>query len=335
MLPFPRIALFTAAILPALAAQAQPGYVPEGRTAGIIRVWGSVQMQELMRLWEAGFHRYQPEVRFEERLNGTVSAMGGLYAGAADLALMGREIWPEETMAYTQVTGAAPTGVEVAMGSFDVPTKADALMVFVARGNPLTKISFDQLGVLFGCRKQGPPTWSQAGVTGEMGKQPVHVYGYLPANAAARFFQNRVLRGAPWNCGLHAFGNRQTKAGGRIDAGRQIVDALAADPLGIAIANIHYTTPSVKALALSEGTGLPFIAPDRSDYAAGRYPLTRSVFIYFDCGNRKGECSPAVREFLRYVLSREGQQDVSREGAYFPLPSAVLARERSKLPSVK
>ena len=313
MFSFPRIAWFAAALLPALSAQAQRGYVPQGRVTGTVRVWGSAQMQELMRLWEAGFHRYQPGVRFEERLKGTVSAMGGLYAGAAGLALMGREIWPEETLAYTQVTGAAPTGVEVAMGSFDVPTKADALMVFVARNNPLAQIRFGQLAALFGCGDREPPTWSQAGATGQFGTQPVHVYGYLPDNAAARFFQSRVLRGAPWNCRLNAFGNLQTKAGGRVDAGRQIVDALAADPLGIAIANIHYATPAVKALALSEGPGLPFVAPDQIDYAAGRYPLTRSVFIYFHCESSKAGCSPADKQLVVHAaaLRGDGEPDVS------------------------
>ena len=237
-----RIALSTMVLLFSLPAQAQSSYTPGEEAIGTLRVWGSAQMQDLMRLWDAGFHRYQPGVHFQEQMNGTISAMGGLYAGAADLALMGREIWPDETLAYRQVTGVAPTGIQVTMGSFDVPTKADALMIFVRRDNPLSEIRFDQLAVLFGCSEAGPPRWSQAGVTGKLGNQPVHVYGYSPDNGAGKFFRHVVLHDGQWNCSLHAFENRQEAGGVRIDAGRQIVDAVSADPLGIGIANIHYAT---------------------------------------------------------------------------------------------
>ncbi|HEV2325412.1 MAG TPA: hypothetical protein VGS10_15775 [Terracidiphilus sp.] len=103
--------------------------------------------------------------------------------------------------------------------------------------------------------------------------------------------------------------------------------SLSADPLGIAIANIHYATRAVKVLSLSEGQGSPFIAADRAVYFAGRYPLTREVSIYIHCGPAHRGCSPAAREFLCCVLSRQGQQDVSREGAYQPFPSTVLAAQ--------
>lgn len=292
-------------------------------------------MQELMGLWAAGFHRYQPGVRFQLRMTGTVSAMGGLYGGAADLALMGREIWPEETLAYTQAMGTAPTGITAAMGSFDVPTKADALMVLVNRDNPISEIRFDQLAALFGCGGRCRPTWADAGLTGNSGQQPVHLYGYSPDEGAAKFFRTVVLRGKEWNCGLHAYVNRKDSQGARLDAGRQIVDALAADPLGIAIANIAYATPAVKVLALSEGAGMAFEPVDRAAYAAGKYPLTRRVYIYFHCRPRGDQCSPAVREFLRYALSPQGQEDVKREGAYSPLPAAELAAERRKLAALE
>lgn len=332
---FSSVAFSALVFLLAVPAQAQSAYAPRRQVSGAVRVWGSAQMQELMSLWVAGFRRYQPGVRFHLQMTGTVSAMGGLYGGAADLALMGREIWPEETLAYTQAMGTAPTGIAAAMGSFDVPTKADALMVFVSRDNPLNEISFDQLASLFGCGGRCQPTWADAGVTGPLSKQSVHLYGYSPDEGAAKFFRTVVLRGAEWNCGLHAYVNRRGSGGARVDAGRQIIDALAADPLGIAIANIHYATPAVKALALSDGPGLPFAAPGRLSYAAGKYPLTRRVFIYFHCGPPGAACTEAVREFLKYVLSPQGQEDARREGAYSPLSPAELAGEQRKLAALR
>lgn len=332
---FRRIFVVAAALFLALPARAQRGYEPARHVSGTLRVWGSAQMQEVMRLWEAGFRRLQPDVRFRNNLNGTISSMGGLYGGAADIALMGREIWPEEEMAYKQVTGSAPTGVDVAMGSFDVPTKADALMIFVNRDNPLSSIRFDQLRHLFGCGENGSPKWSEAGVSGRMGNEPAHLYGYLPENAASRFFRARVLRGTEWNCAYRGFGNLQLAGKPRIDAGRQIIDALSVDPLGIAIANIRYATAAVKALALSEEPGSAYVAADRSEYLAGRYPLTRTVSVFINCGPANEGCRPAALEFLRYVLSHQGQQDVSREGAYQPLPATLLQAQWRKLESMR
>lgn len=156
-------------------------------------------------------------------MKGTISATGGLYAGAADLALLGREIWPEEELAYQQPIGSAPTGIEAALGSFDVPTKADALRIFVRRDNPLSEIRFDQLSAVFGCSGHGTPTWAEAGATGDFGKKPVHAYGYSPDNGAGKFFRQVVLHDAQWNCDLHEFENRQAAGDARIDAGQLIL----------------------------------------------------------------------------------------------------------------
>ena len=201
----PVVALALVLTSTSVRAQESAVYHPETQVSGTIRSWGSAQMTELMRLWERGFQRHQPAVRFEDKLTGTVSGMGGLYSGVIDLSLMGREIWPTEALAYEQVTGRAPEGVQVAIGSFDVPTKADALMVFVHRDNPVTRLSFDQLRKVFGCNsgENGcAPTWREMGLTGSWADEPIHLYAYKFDNAAAIFFKNTVLQNSEWRCGV-------------------------------------------------------------------------------------------------------------------------------------
>src|SRR5215470_5554903 len=68
-----------------------------------IRVWGSPQMSGVLRLWEQGFQKKRPRARFKNELHGTATGIAGLYTGVADVAVMGREIWPIETMAYESV----------------------------------------------------------------------------------------------------------------------------------------------------------------------------------------------------------------------------------------
>lgn len=288
-------------------------------------------MGGLMRLWEHGFHKYQPRVRFEDRLNGTVSAMAGLYAGAADLALMGREIWPTEALAFRQMMGFAPTRVMVATGSFDVPTKADALVIFVHRGNPLSCLTFPQLDGIFGAEhrrgKKNLRTWGDLGLRGAWANRQIDSYGYRIDNAAAIFFRNRVMKGSLiWNPAIHQFGNRVGPGGRRIDSGRQILDALAADRFGIAISSPYYAGPQVKAVSVSEGSRKACVAPTRENVRNRTYPLARAIYLFFVYRPGRGVNSN-VAEFLRYALSAQGQKDVAREGAYMPLPIPVTTQQ--------
>ena len=316
-----------------VCAQDSTAYRPDAQVSGTVRSWGSAQMADLMRLWERGFQRHQPAVRFADKLNGTVSGMGGLYSGVIDLSLMGREIWPAESLAYEQMTGRSPEGVEVAIGSFDVPTKADALVVFVHRDNPITKLSFDQLRKVFGC-STGPndtaPNWGELGAAGPWADKPIRVYGYKVDNAAAIFFKSTVLPDSEWRCGIKTFSNQTGKDEKRIDSGELILDALQRDPYGIAISNPHYAGAEVKAVAISPASGSPAVAPTREAVARGAYPLSRAVYIFFNREKGKG-LNSLVREFLRYVLSSEGQQDVAREGAYLPLPESLRKQQLEKI----
>ena len=114
------------------------------------------------------------------------------------------------------------------------------------------------------------------------------------------------------------------------DSGQLILDALKSDPYGIAISNPHYAGAEVKAVALSVGGGSQTY-PTKEEVASGRYPLARAVYIFF---NREADqtLNPRIREFLRYVLSSEGQQEVLREGAYLPLPENVRRKQLEKIP---
>jgi len=281
-------------------------------------------MAELMTLWERGFRRHHQGVQFEDKLGGTISGMGGLYGGGADLSLMGREIWPAEAMAYEQMAGHPATGVQVALGSFDVPTKADALVIFVHRDNPIASLSLAQLSAIFGCgdeRSKSAQTWSELGVAGSLAEAPIHAYGYKLDNAAAIFFKSVVLKNVEWRCGIKTFAN-QTKNGKRVDSGELILEALKSDPYGIAISNPHYANADVKAVPLVTIPGSAPIVPTKTAIASGTYPLSRAVYIFFN-----QPASTPVQEFLRYVLSNEGQQDVVREGAYLPLPESVRQQQ--------
>jgi phosphate transport system substrate-binding protein len=70
--------------------------------------------------------------------------------------------------------------------------------------------------------------------------------------------------------------------------------------------------------------------PSEKSFQDRSYPMVRSIYIYL---NRKPgtPVEPKLREFLRFVLSREGQQIVADNASYLPLTAAVVREQLGKL----
>ncbi len=320
------------ALVSHVAAQSAslPDYKPVARVSGTINIWGSPQMGDLLRLYEQGFLKLQPGVHFNDKLKSTLTAVAGVYTGRADIGLLGREIWPTEVQAFESVEGYAPTVVDVATGSFDVPKATFALMVFVPKSNPLASLSIDQLDRIFAARHKPVRTWGDLGLTGEWASREVHLYGFSVDNDKSKIFSQLVFRkGERWNPMLNEFANAAGPDGA--DAGELIAQAVANDPNAIGISNVHYTTPAVKALAISAHDHKASIQPTRESVADRSYPLTRAVYMVVD-NVAAHPPRAAVVEFLRYVLSGQGQQAVIQEGNYLPLTPGVALRQLQQLP---
>jgi phosphate transport system substrate-binding protein len=308
---------------------------------GVLRSWGNPQMARLMKNWEEGFHRYQPGIFFTDNLKSTASAPFGLFENVADLALMGRQIFTYEYYGIYRRSLMLPVEVAVATGSFDVPHKTFALTVFVHRDNPLSRLTLAQLDGIFGGQRtggwqglawnrdvaRGPEknlrTWGQLGLTGDWADKPIHLYGppgVFPG--AATFFQRRVMGGADtWAEGVREYADR-----------KEMMAALSRDPLGIAYTGMGYRTDQTKPVAIAETAAGPYVEPTRENVADRAYPLTRLIYIYFAPDQPSGEpadprVDPKVREFLRYILSRQGQLDVVREGDYLPLTAELVCAQ--------
>jgi phosphate transport system substrate-binding protein len=309
-------ALALAGLLQAQSARA-PGSGAARQVAGVIRVCGSPQMGDLLKLYEVGLQKAQPGVRFEEDLQSTLTAVPCVSSGRGDVALLGREIWPEEVEAFRAARGREPRVIDVATGSYDVPKATFALMVFVSRENPIASLSTTQLERIFSA-SNSVRTWGELGLKGEWAGRPIHLYGFAVGNDKSRIFAQLIFKpGERWNAGLHEVEN---SAG--VDAGARILDEMDRD--GIAISNVHYASAKVKALPLA--TAATPIAPTKKNVASRLYPLTRAVYMVVD-----DTANEATQEFLRYVLSGDGQEDVVREGNYLALPTGIAAAELETL----
>jgi phosphate transport system substrate-binding protein len=326
-----------------------PPYHPTRTVSGTIRIWGHGAYDRkrdfigaLVRAWERGFQRYEPGVRFRNHLVGTAAAIGSLYTGRGDLALMGREIWPPEVAAFKEVFGYPPTGVDVVTGSLDVHNRDYALVVFVHKGNPIKGLTLSQLRAIFAAPSASAApeahTWGDLGLGGVWADRPIHLYGLPIARGFARFFEQRVFDGGEiWRPSLREFADLKVPPGTlppsrrALQGGQRMLDAMANDPDSIGYAGLLYHNPEVRPVALAAHAGGPYIEPTRESVMNHSYPLTRRVAMFFNKPPGK-PVDPKLREFLRYVLSRQGQEAVLRDGrGYLPILAPAAARQLQKL----
>ena len=330
---------------------ALPEYVPAAPMKGTIRQWGSNYLKDspLEGWFEEAFRKFHPEVKFENRLDSTFIAMAGLYTKQADLAPMGRRPTWDELQAYQRVFGTAPVEIVMATGSYDVSGWTFALVPFVHKDNPITKLTIEQLDGFFGAQRdggwhgndwdptvaRGPEknirTWGQLGLTGEWAKQPIHVHAYNLSFHFPRDFAEKVFGGGyKWNETLTEYSNK-TRSTGNDDfgklwvAGDQMMDALGGDRYGITYTSmLYHDKPNVKTVPLARTAAGPYVYPTLETVQDRSYPLAREVYFYT---NRAvgGKVDPLVAEYLRFVVSRQGQELVMRDGKYLPL-TAEIAR---------
>ncbi|HEY7887528.1 MAG TPA: substrate-binding domain-containing protein [Steroidobacteraceae bacterium] len=314
-----------------------PPYQPSRQVSGTVTSWGHGFLKEMMRDWEQGFHRFQPNVRFQDDLASSAAAMAGLYTGRANLGVLAREIVPMEVAAYQKMTGQKVFPVTVLTGSYADPDKLMALGIFVNRDNPLARLDFRQLDAIFGAQHLGGApanirTWGRLGLGGAWKDRPIHPYsGPAGDEAPAFFFSQTVMHGSTlWNGRLQQLDEITRTDGKQIDGYQRAVDAVATDPDGVAVSVAGYHNPQAKLVAIAITPTGPYVAPTRASVADRSYPLSRSVTFYINDGP-KVTPDPVVVEFLRYVLSRDGQEQALREGDFLPLTPQIARAQLARL----
>jgi len=352
----PAFGLLLACTGPATADTGLPQYVPQQTVTGVIRNYGNGYAGLLQR-WEEGFRGFHPDIRFEDTLPTSDAAFPAMITGVTDLAPDGSEPSLTETLGFFEVYGYHPTAITVASGSFDTEGRSPGVVVFVHADNPLSALSLAQLDGIFGSARngglrgfqwtledaRGPEddirTWGQLGLDGEWKDQPITTYGHAPSGAS-RFFQFMILKSSDkWNPNYRGYVETGSKMIGASDKETQkggiqymLRNELAQDRYGIAwtIMPQAQGIGGIKAIALGRDPEGPFIFPSRETFQARTYPLVRSIYIYL---NREPgtPVPPRLREFLRYILSAQGQAIVADGSGFLPLPAANVLEQRAKL----
>lgn len=290
---------------------------------------GADVMDEMTLGWEKIFRQAYPRLSVNMEARASVSGAPGLVQERADAAPIGREMLPAEEQSFVDKFGYKPFAIKVATGSVGSLGKTASSIIMVDKDNPIKGLSLDQLDAIYSKtnnRGHAPiNTWGDLGLTGEWKDRPIHLYGLKSPNGIEWYFKIRVMLMGEYRDGIQF-----VKGKGFTHAFNVAAEDMAKNPGGLTYALLANKTDNVRVVPLSEKDGGPYYAPTVQNVYSHKYPLSRYVYIYV---NRKpGEPLPAkTKEFLRMVLSRQGQDVVAKEGVYIPLTPEVVQEELKKL----
>lgn len=275
--------------------------------SGTLRAVGSDTLSSKMVYWAERFFQKYPETRLTLENTGSAAAPPALMDGTADIGPMSRAMTSDELAAFKEKFGYEPTRIVVAY---------DAVAVFVEKDNPVPALTLEQVKAIFG-EGGALKTWGDLGLHGEWKSRPVVCFGRNDKSGTHDFFQKHALAGAP-------FGKVRIKPGNRA-----IVDSIARNEGGVGYASIAYRNVYVRPLALAAEADKPPVEPTFYNVAHEFYPLGRKLSLYIN--KKPGEAlPPLLKEFLAFVLSREGQELVVRED-FGPLSPEHQAAQLAKL----
>ncbi len=326
-----------------------PSYEPKQKVSGTIRMWGSNYIVDgnVGRYWEEGFRKFHPGVKFDYHMKTTVAAVPALVFGVGDIGV-GRKITFAELLLYQRYNDRDPLEITAATGSYDVTGWQPGYGIVVNKDNPVTQLTLQQLDGIFGSQRlggwegtswhpeyaRGPEgnirTWGQLGAQGEWADRPINVYGLNLRYHQATEISDRLLRASDkWNEQLRIYANFVTPDG---KLGRSLTDDLAKDRFGIAYiaAPTRNLPPELKTVALAQTPAGPYVPYTMETVHDRSYPLFDEIYMYVDQAKDRS-IDPKVKEFLRFIVSREGQEAVQRDGKYLPLTAAVVREQLRKL----
>lgn len=289
-------------------------YAKVGGISGNLNSIGSDTMNNLMTYWAEGFHRVYPNVKIQIEGKGSTTAPPALISGTAQIGPMSRVMKPTEIDAFEKKYGYKPTAIR---------TSLDALAVYVNKDNPLKGLSLPQVDAVFSKTRKGGyrtdiVTWGQLGLSGDWAIKPISLYGRNSASGTYGYFKEHALYKGD-------FKNTVKEQPGSAS----VVQGVTEDRYAVGYSGIGYQTSEVRAIPLSFKEGELCKEAEIKNVMNGSYPLARFLQVYIN--KKPGQpLDPLVKEFVKFILSKEGQELVVKDG-YLPLPASVVEEELKKL----
>ncbi len=297
-----------AAVDPAL-----PTYEKTSGVSGNLSSVGSDSLANLMTLWAEEFKKNYPNVNIQIQAAGSSTAPPALTEGTANMGPMSRPMKDSEIQAFEEKYGYKPTAVPVAI---------DALAVFVHKDNPIKSLTMQQVDAIFSSTRlcggdKDLKTWGDVGLTGEWASKPIQLFGRNSVSGTYGYFKEEALCKGDFKANV----NEQPGSA-------SVVQSISSTLNAIGYSGIGYKTSSVRAVPLVDKHGQVEEA-NETNALSGKYPLARFFYVYVNKAPNQ-PLSPLDAEFVKLVLSKQGQEVVVKDG-YIPLPSKVVEKTMKEL----
>lgn len=282
--------------------------------SGNIKSVGSDTMNNMMTLWAEDFRKAYPNVQVEIEGKGSSTAPPALVEGTATFGPMSRTMKAEEVDQFEKKYGYKPTAIR---------TSIDMLSIYVNKDNPIQNLTMQQIDAIFSKTRKGGAaadirTWGDLGLTGEWKDKPISLYGRNSASGTYGYFKEHALYKGDYKDEVK-----------EQPGSAAVVQAVSSDKYAIGYSGIGYKTADVREVPLKATATDEAISATPEFAYTGRYPLSRFLYVYVNL--KPGTpLDPLRREFLLYVLSKDGQSDVIKDG-YFPVNAKIAGEELAKL----
>lgn len=305
----------SASALAAPAVDAKlPDYKATSGVSGNLSSVGSDTLANLMTFWAEEYKKVYPNVNIQIQAQGSSTAPPALTEGTANLGPMSRKMKGEEIEAFEKRNGYKPTAVPVAI---------DALAVFVHKDNPIKILTIPQVDAIFSAtRKCGNPadiaTWGGVGLSGDWAARQMQLFGRNSVSGTYGYFKENALCKGDFKSNV----NEQPGSA-------SVVQSVSTSINAVGYSGIGYVTSGVKTVRLAKKAGEPSVPAEEKYVLSGQYPLSRYLYVYVNKAPNK-PLAPLDLEFLKMVLSKQGQEIVVKDG-YIPLPAKNAAAALAEL----
>ncbi len=269
-------------ILTILTALAAFGFMQKGET---ITVKGSDTMVILSQRWAELYMSKHPDVTVQITGGGSGVGISALINGTTDICLSSRPMKKSEKEKLKQRFNTL--GVEIKAAK-------DGLAVYLWEKNPVNELSIQQLKDIY----TGKITnWKQVGGP----DTKIIVYGRENSSGTYVYFKDNVLDGEDFAPSVQTLPG----TGG-------VVNAVSKDKYGIGYGGAAYAK-GIKLLKVKKDANSTAYEPTEENVKSGDYPISRYLYMY-----TRSRPSGAMKEYIDWILSKEGQEIVTKVG-YFPV----------------
>jgi phosphate transport system substrate-binding protein len=291
-----------------------PVYEKVSGLSGNLSSVGSDTLANMMTFWAEEFKRLYPNVNMQIQAAGSSTAPPALTEGTSNFGPMSRAMKSKEIEAFEKRHGYKPTEVRVAI---------DALAVFVHKDNPIEGMTIAEVDAIFSSTRlcgaeQQVTRWGDLGLSGSWVNRDLQLYGRNSVSGTYGYFKEIGL------CDGDFRNNVNEQPGSA-----SVVQSVSTSLNAVGYSGIGYITSGVKTVPLALEEGGEYVDATTESALAGKYPLSRFLYIYVNKHPNK-PLDPATAEFVKFMLSKTGQEIVDKDG-YIPVPRIVVEQELERL----